>query len=708
MVRKYRYLACAVLLGLALLALGACAHSDKTAGHSTELPIVPASAGAGSQPGETAPSTSPVTRPTPVLTLGITGVPTPDLSTRLRQNPMPPRDLVALVSGLKNVDQLTPQIMRSTPESIELGQSKRFWISDLDISRFYPITASLRLQTEHVRMWVQEGASVEQEALERSARIFEKDIYPTNHAYFGQEWIPGIDGDPHLVVLNARFEGAAGYFASANEYPRLVNPYSNEHEMFVMNLNALTPGTGSYDAVLAHEFQHMIHWHLDSNEEAWLNEGASELAEELNGYGWPRDAVRQFAEESDLQLNTWPDGGDRVSAHYGASYLMMRYFLNRYGPEALRALVQAPDNGIASFDTVLVRQDTGTTFDDLFADWLVANALDAPEMGDGRYGYPEIDLTINKSLQVYSYPHTYEGTVHQYAADYIELFPSQVGPLHITFSGTPEVKLVPNESTSGRFQWWSNRGDSSHAYLERRFDLREATTATLSFNLWYHIEAGWDYAYVRASRIAASPDGEQRWQLLQGRHMIDFDPNGNALGAGYTGKSGVPIEDSTDAKPIWVRDILDLHAFCGQQILLRFDYVTDDAVNKPGLCLDDFALTTTDGALDHITWVDDVEVGEDEWRSHGFIRHDNRLPQGYIVQLIEYSETPDDAAADEGTANIHLPRVRRLPVGEGSRGEWVIGGFSDEISHALLVISATAPVTTERASYRLDLGYSKP
>ncbi len=31
-------------------------------------------------------------------------------------------------------------------------------------------------------------------------------------------------------------------------------------------------------SVLAHEFQHMIHWYRDRNEESWMNEGFSELA----------------------------------------------------------------------------------------------------------------------------------------------------------------------------------------------------------------------------------------------------------------------------------------------------------------------------------------------------------------------------------------------------------------------------------------------
>ena len=632
-------------------------------------------------PRPTATDTQSPTRPPSSGSPGPTLAPTPDLIARLRQNPMPPRDYAALIASLQGEAALIRGLTRHTPAMVEIGDKKIFWIADVDLSRTYQITATLRTQGEHLQMWVEEGASVEQSALERSANVFDARIYPTNHEYFGREWTPGIDGDPRLVVLNARFTGAAGYFASSNEYTREVNPYSNQHEMFFMNLDALQPGTAQYEAVLAHEFQHMIHWNLDSNEEAWLNEGASELAEEVNGFGWPSEDVARFESDPDLQLNTWTDAPADTGAHYGASYLMMRYLLDRFGSELLRAVVQNQSNGIASLDLVLAQRGTHMTFDDLFADWVVANALDVPHLSDGRYGYAGIDVGVKSQLKVFGYPHAHEGHVHQYAADYIELFPSTQAPCRIIFTGTQEVKLVPTDATSGDFQWWSNRGDASHSYLQRTFDLTRVTTATLSFDLWFDIETGWDYAYVRASS-----DGGKTWHFLRGRFTSDYNPNGHALGPGYTGRSGAPIAagqparmDDTDA--VWVRETMALKPFCGQQAMIRFDYVTDDAVNKPGLCLDDLA-------LDPLGFLDDVESGADEWQAEGFLRHDNRLPQRYIVQLVEFGQ---------------VPKVRRLPVGSDGRGEWLIEGFGGEVERALLIISAIAPVTTQTASYRLRL-----
>lgn len=595
--------------------------------------------------------------------------PTPDILARLVQNPMSPRDYVALVSSLRPDGQAVPRVVRDAPLELRVGDRRAFWISDMDTSRTYLITATLQLLTEHLQMWVDERAQVDTSALERSARVFEERIYPTNRAMLGSEWRPGIDGDVRLVVLNAPFSGAAGYFASANEYSRLVNPYSNECEMFVMNPDVLTPGTPQYDSVLAHEFAHMIQWNVDSNEDAWVNEGAAELAEDLNGFGAPENWLRRFAHSPDTQLNHWVHQPGEMGAHYAASYLILRYFLDRFGREAVRELLQHPANGMAAFDAVLAARGTGLTFADLYADWLVANVLDDPDVGDGRYGYSAFDIKAQYRARLTQFPLTYSGQLNQFGADYIELSPAVTGTLRLTFEGTPQVKLVPNEPTSGRHQWWSNRGDVSHATLERAFDLTGVTSATLTFSLWYDIEEGWDYAYVRAST-----DGGQSWQLLRGTHMTDTNPAGNALGPGYTGKSGGQPDQAT-----WVREVLDLGPYCGQRVLVRFDYVTDDAVNEVGLCLDDLELAA-------VGWADDAEAGEDGWRAQGFIRHDNILPQRYLVQLVEFAPAPV---------------VRRLAVGEDGRGTWLVEGFGERLERAVLIISPVTTVTTERAEYAL-------
>ncbi|MHB1294766.1 MAG: gluzincin family metallopeptidase [Anaerolineae bacterium] len=619
-------------------------------------------------PALTTPGLQATPAPIPTHTPRPTADPTPELGALLSTAEMPPRDDLAVFEALHDAQGEVPRVVYETPPSVALGEAARFWLSDSAASGVSEITATLHYQNARVHMWVEEGVEVDLEALARSADTFAERIYPINHATFGEEWIPGVDGDTRLAVLNARFSGASGYFARANEYARAIHPYSNEREMFVMNVGVLSPGTDRYDATLAHEFQHMIHWHQDDNEDAWVNEGLSVLAEHVNGYDYPLEPASLFIKLPNLQLNTWsPDTGG--SSHYGASFLFLRYLMQRLGSEGVHELVQEPQNGIAGIEAVLSARGTGITFPDLFADWLVANVLNDATLADGRYGYTDLPIQAAIAETIDHYPYLGSGDVQQYAGVYLDLLPEQAGTLRIQFQGEPTTRLVPNQPAGGAYQWWSNRGDSSHASLQHAFDLREAAAPQLTFDLWYDIEDGWDYAYLRVSE-----DGGTSWELLRGAHMSGENPYGNALGWGYTGLSG-------GDKAAWVRETVDLSAYAGKEILLRFDYVTDETINQAGLCLDNLT-------IDAVGFADDVEAGEGAWQAEGFIRHDNHLAQGYLVQLVTLgAET----------------KVERLPVAEDGAGTWLIEGFGLEIERGILIVSAMAPSTTESAHYKLRL-----
>ncbi len=612
---------------------------------------------------QASPSPAPTAPPTPTL------APTPGLAERLREVPMPVR-----------VATLPDEALSQPPAVLhQVGDRKSFWVLDLEVAGHVSITATLRAAGEYVQIWVQDGVPVAQDALEEAARAFDERIYPTVRAAFGSERTPGIDGDPRLVVLNARLSGASGYFAANNSYPRSVDPYSNEHEMFVMNLNALQPGSDLYLRVLAHEFQHMIHWRQNPGEAAWINEGASLLAEDLAGYGPPQADVNAYARQPGLQLTTWSARGDRISAHYGAAYLLLRYFYERYGADALRALVAHPRRGIPGLDDVLATLD-GRRFDDLLADWAIANLLDDPTLEDGRYGYAGVSVAAEPQAVAHRYPHTTTATLNPYGVQYVTLYPplDAQGPetLHIRFEGPTTTRLVPADAPDGGSFWWSNRGDLGHSLLERRLDLTGVASAELTYDLWFDLEYGWDYAGVRVSE-----DGGESWTWLVGEQMAELPGASAAPGPVYSGRSGVSREAlySLDPPPArWVQERLDLTPYAGREILLRFDTYTDDSVNEPGLCLDNLR-------VEAIGFHDDAETDDAGWRAEGFLRVDNTLPVAYIAQVVTYGE---------GVG------VQRLPVEQGV-GEWLLPGLGGGVERAVLALAAVAPVTTEPIPYTL-------
>ncbi len=94
---------------------------------------------------------------------------------------------------------------------------------------------------------------------------------------------------------------------------------------------------------------------------------------------------------------------------------------------------------------------------------------------------------------------------------------------------------------------------------------------SLKFWTWYDIETNWDYGYVEVSTNSGST-----WASIPGNITTNTNPNGNNLGNGITGLSSS-----------WVEAKFSLAAYVGQDIGLRFRYVTDGFVNDPGWWIDD-------------------------------------------------------------------------------------------------------------------------
>jgi len=570
---------------------------------------------------------------------------------------------------LKNNGQEISRLAHETAITYQLGDADTFWVTDNQQTppRQFQVNAVLRYVTPHSYWWVQDGFNVNDDALKRSAERFETNTYPTNRAFFGSEWSPGVDSDVRVHIFMGDVPGVAGYYSASNEYTILAEPYSNQREMFFVNLRAMSPGNDYFDSVLAHEFQHMIHWHQDRNEDTWVNEGMSELATFINGYG-TSSFVGAFTSATDTQLTGWADTPGAALANYGGSFLFMAYFLQRFGEDMTQAVVSHPHNGITGFDTVLAENDYSERFNDVFADFLIANYLNDPAVGDRRWSYDNMAPNHVAPTERYSvYPVEQQTTVHQYGSDYIEL--TGYGDVTVTFTGSTQVKVVDNNAHSGSYQWYSHRGDDSNSRLTHAFDLSGVDSATLNYWTWYDIEADWDYGYVEIST-----DGGKTWKILPAPHSSTDNPSGNAYGPGYTGPSG---ED----EPTWLQESIDISDYAGQEVLIRFEYVTDDAVNRSGWTIDDISIP-------EIGFFDDVEGGLNDWTAEGFVRIDNVLPQRFLVQVLEIG--------DEIT-------VRPVDLDQANHGTITISGLGKTLDQAVLIVSGVTPITSQSASYEYGL-----
>lgn len=597
----------------------------------------------------------------------------------LRDTIVPARDLRTLAEGLRAVGPI-PEVVHASAPVYRLNQVETFWVSNEDTQEHQQIDARLVYMNDVVYVWVEDGVSYSLDNLRRAADKFASETYPTNRSFFGSEWNPGIDNDPRLHILHSEQLGEriAGYFSGADSVSGLAQPYSNQREMFYINIGNTKPNTEAYNGTLAHEFQHMIHWFQDRNETNWVNEGLSELAMQLNGYD-TGGADWVFSRVPDTQLNAWSDDPDGRTQHYGAAYLFMAYVLQRFGNEVMQAVVAEDANDIEGFDAVLARSGLELTFDDVFADWVAANLLDDPSLDEGQFGYKDynpqsmaLDTTHRR------FPVQRESEVSQYAVDYVELKGS--GDLAIDFRGASSARLAATAPFSGSYAWWGNRVDDSDARLTRAFDLSGVDSATLSFHTWYDIEDDWDYAYVMAST-----DGGETWTPLQTQDTVDTNPHGNSFGWAFTGCSGDPTstEPGDPCNARWIEQKADLTPFAGNpEVLLRFEYITDDAVIYPGFFLDDVSIP-------EIGFFDDMERDDGGWVSEGWLRTDNILRQRWLLQLIELQDGQD-------------PVITRIPVDETGVAQGTVSDLGRRKS-AILAISALAPVTTEKALYEYSI-----
>ena len=597
-----------------------------------------------------------VENPPPAAFDAFTAVATPPL--------IPSRDLNSLNEALRG-QQPSPVEL----PYYEVGDVALFWYKDLATNTNQRINARLVYRSAGLNMWVQEGARINEAEMVRAGQHIESQIIPTNRALFGHE-LGAEAGSSHVQVNILHLQRLRGigiaYYSAADQVSTAVNPYSNQRPMLYVSLQAAAVGSDRYFATIAHELQHMSHWHQDRNEDAWLSEGLSELAVHVNGYPTGRESA--YAAQPDVQLTTLQHDPDVVAGHYAAAFLFSAYFHDRFGNEAVQALVRHPANGAAGFTAVLTELGTGLTFDDLFAQWLAANYLSSIGRGEGVYRYESIalpPLQTSTASQV-------ETTVSQYGADYWRLTGSE--PVTLIFTGTQQVDVKAGaRPASGSFFWLSYPADESDMRLTRSFDLTGLDAATLSFWTWYDIEEGWDYGYV-----AVSADGGSSWTLLETSSMTIENPQGNSFGPGFTGRSG----SRAGGAPQWVQETADLTPFAGQEILLRFQYVTDDAVHLDGWAIDDVAIP-------ELGFLDDAEKDDGAWQASGFVRLTATLPQRFLVKLIMLGD---------GTVS-----VERLALDEQQQGRWTIP-LRAETPEAVVIVAGMTPFTRQTAVYAYTIG----
>ena len=603
----------------------------------------------------------------------------------------------------------------------------------------------LRGVSPHAEVWVAEDLAFE-EGDPRNDRIevtdaqvqyllqeYETNIRPKEEAFFGQwdahdgsqallaEWglvPPGYyqsaDGQGREIILvdNIRDESyydpsypsyVAGFYSSAFEL------YFDRNIVTIDNLDwaqrlgpndapwRRQPGTGAahlYEGTLAHELQHLIHDDHDPDEDSWINEGLSDFAEFLVGYGHPESHVSFYLDHPENSLTGWGDQGDRqILADYGLAYLFTLYLHDHFGGGPfLQALVADPANGSQGVNNALAAFGHRERFPEVYRDFQVALLADGSARAPERYRFASIDLSRYGSrggLDL-SAPTFGDGLVPGWGTDVVAAWQEgDPGPREVRFNGQDYASIpwqVVTAPGGGQGQvLWSGSGDLLDQWLVLPLDLRGVAGASLSFDHLYDIERGWDYGFVQVST-----DGGRTWQSLANDHTTDeLDPNAHPRVRenvpGFTGSSGG-----------WRHETFDLSAYAGRQVLLAFRYVTDWG-----------AAGNDDDPANDGWFIDNVEVraGDqvlagpfDGSSLDGFLSREEAvgLPVEYLLTVVEQG--------DDGKVKVREFRFKNRPRDEDlNQLRSVLAGR--DAARKLVLITHAAPEDSARpAAYELNLG----
>ena len=574
---------------------------------------------------------------------------------------IPPADPFALAYRLLHTQ--APHTVNAQPPQYAVGQQDTFWLEDPTGRRSYTITATLRSIGDHAYFYLQQGEQIADADIARSTADFDNTIYPLVTGDVGPPATPGIDDDPRITILVADLKGAGGYFTTIDNEPASIERTSNQRKMIYVDLGSARPGTTTFDGYVAHEFQHLVHFNRNPDAQTWINEGMSEVfREQVTG---SLLNIPVYEEVPDTQLDDWPGLGEGSPLpFYGAAHSFLRYLLQHYGGlDKAGVLAAEPGDGIAEVRAYLAQQGAAESFEDVFADWLVADLINDP--AGGRYSQNDPAIAVH-TIQPLSAPSETDATVHQFGANYYSVQPGGAA-LTVDFAGATTVPAIPATPPGGGSMWWSQRGDSIDSTLTRSVDLSGVQVATLQFSTWYDIERDYDFGYVEAST-----DGGDTWTALKGAHTTDDNPFGIALGPAYTGASG------GGASPAWLDETVDLTAYAGRRILLRFEYVTDESTNRNGWAIAN--LRIPEPGLNNNA---DSDSG---WTAQGFVRLTGPLPQTFLVQAV--------VTAGGSTS------VQRLQLDQNNHGTLTIPAGAERV---VLIVSGTTDKIRTPASYHLSV-----
>ena len=318
-----------------------------------------------------------------------------------------------LIEQLSQPISARPQAgsVAACPNATQVGQSCNFQVFNKD-EEFVTVTATVKASSARALVFQDVNApagGLSEADFQTLARVFDDPIYNAGISAFGNP--SDQDGNGKVIILLTPVVNAmtprgsngfiAGFFYGCDLVGRALCSGTNSGEIFYTL--AADPGAQFGDArtvsgvmrslppVIAHEFQHMIHFGQRSKTDAlWLSEGLAHHAEDIvaDAFAARGDATtaEQFRSQNYVRANRYlrdPSGTSLIAESgvgtlelRGAAWLFVKYLEGQYGTPILKALTAASESSVTN-----VEKQTGKSWSALLANWAIAlYADDAPAL----------------------------------------------------------------------------------------------------------------------------------------------------------------------------------------------------------------------------------------------------------------------------------------------------------------------------------------
>ena len=373
------------------------------------------------------------------------------------------------------------------------------------------------------------------------------------------------------------------------------------------------PRPHTYEGTFAHEYQHLLEYYESPGEVNFINEGLSDWAQTLVGYVDPSLDPQDPAADGHLKtwlgfaddpafggpeqsLTRWQDqGAPEILADYGIAYAFMEYLHSHFGDGFMTALHRENKNGFAGLQAVMTQFNVPGTPLDLVHDFLASMAVDQ-QIENGIKTLVHGDATklntATMSARInWATPQAYGSPgAPTNGADFVAV---PGGDGQYTFDGAESYPAQPMQWTKaadGRL--YSGTGNNLDRAIARKISV-PAGNPTVTVDLEYQTEATWDFAFVQVY----DPTAKKWVSLSNGNTTSNADPQAAAAVRanlpGFTGSSGGVTSQS-----------FDLSKYAGQDVLIAVRYISDGAVNEPGVWLSGLSVggTPVADATDLSTW----------------------------------------------------------------------------------------------------------